>query len=106
MDSAKATLKEAIDLDNAQEHERAYAKYQRALEQFIVVIKYEKNEATKKSLMKRVQEYMDRAETLKREIKNSRKPVGMGDTTGGGGDGKEDDIPSAIVLNHPGPPAN
>lgn len=84
LESAKKSLKEAIDLDNAQEHEKAYAKYQRALEQFLVVLKYEKNEATKKALMKRVQEYMERAETLKREINNSKKPVGMGDTTGGG----------------------
>ena len=47
LNSAKQTISEAIELDNDGEYEKAYQKYQRALEQFIVALKYEKNPASK-----------------------------------------------------------
>ncbi len=45
--SAKQCISEAIELDNKGEYEKAYSKYQRALEQSIVTLKYEKNPSSK-----------------------------------------------------------
>eukprot|EP00924_Labyrinthula_sp_SR-Ha-C_P004051 maker-scaffold_3-augustus-gene-12.9-mRNA-1 protein AED:0.08 eAED:0.08 QI:89/1/1/1/0.5/0.33/3/552/446 len=104
---ASETIAEAIELDSAGDYEKAYMKYQRALEQFIVAIKYERNEATKKILTKKVEEYMARAEALKASIKEGKsKAVAQGGSGGGQGGSNELDklaagLEEAIVSEKP-----
>jgi len=80
---ATVMVSEAIKLDNEKQYDAAYTKYQRALEQFLVALKYEKNPKSKEILTQRIEGYMVRAEQLKVAIdeENSRPkaaPVGAG----------------------------
>jgi len=63
-------VKQAIEKDNNEEYEEALGLYSRALEYFMTGLKYERNAAAKETIMKRVQGYMQRAETLKDIINN------------------------------------
>jgi len=91
---------EAIQLDNDGEYEKAYSKYQRALEQFLVAVKYEKNPKSKEVLTKRITDYMDRAETLKQAIKdqkdNKKKAVAGGPSDDGGEDAEKKRLKGAL----------
>mmetsp|Transcript_4083 Transcript_4083/g.4731 ORF Transcript_4083/g.4731 Transcript_4083/m.4731 type:complete len:441 (-) Transcript_4083:118-1440(-) len=109
LNAAKATVSEAIELDKEGMYEKAYAKYQRGLEQFLVALKYEKNPSSKEVLTRKVQEYMDRAEVLKAAIKEGRnaKPQADG-ANGGSGDGVDKEkgklrgaLAGAIVKEKP-----
>jgi vacuolar protein-sorting-associated protein 4 len=105
---ATATVSEAIQLDNDKEYAKAYAKYQRALEQFLVALKYEKNPKSKEVLTKRIDDYMNRAEQLKQAIEDEEKrPKKEAAAMGGGGgeDGEKNKLrgalASAIVSEKP-----
>lgn len=62
----------AIDADRAGNYEEAYQLYSCALEQFLVILKNERNPASKRILQTRISEYMDRAETLKKELERPK----------------------------------
>jgi vacuolar protein-sorting-associated protein 4 len=103
------TVKRAIEYDEAANYEEAYKTYMSALELFMLAIKWEKSESSKQILKKKVAEYMDRAEKLKKHLAGAKdggagggdgkkKPAAMGTNgkTGGGndGDGPEEDADS------------
>jgi vacuolar protein-sorting-associated protein 4 len=72
LDSATATVTKAIEADNEGKYEEAYALYSRALEQFLIALKWEKNPTSKEIIQSRVKGYMDRAEMLKKEIQKPK----------------------------------
>src|SRR5690242_15622036 len=95
------TVKKAIEFDEAANYEEAYKTYMSALELFMLAIKWEKSEASKQILKKKVAEYMDRAEKLKKHLSSKdgggadggKKPAAMGANgktgTNGAGGGEE-----------------
>src|SRR5687767_13298709 len=103
--TATETVTAAIQADNEKKYEEAYALYQRALEQFMVAVKWEKNPTTKEIILKRVAGYMERAETLKKELTKPQTAKKKAAAVG-----KEDDednnklrgaLESAIVMEKP-----
>mmetsp|Transcript_22169 Transcript_22169/g.36730 ORF Transcript_22169/g.36730 Transcript_22169/m.36730 type:complete len:431 (+) Transcript_22169:107-1399(+) len=84
-------VKQAITADEAKQYDEALGLYQRALEYFIVGLKYEKNEKSKETIRNKVKEYMGRAEELK-EAKKKKKPIPAADGANGAASGgkKED----------------
>ncbi|KAH9260650.1 hypothetical protein BASA81_001117 [Batrachochytrium salamandrivorans] len=109
---AKATevVTKAIDADNAGNYEEAYQLYSRALEQFLVALKYEKNPTSKKLIQSRVMGYMDRAEMLKKELekpKDAPKPATK-KAAAANGNSEDDDnaklrgaLQGAVVVEKP-----
>ena len=106
----------AIKHDEASEYEKALPLYDQALEWFVKGLKHEKNLTAKESIEKRVVEYMNRAETLKKAL--SEKSATNSEGGSGGSmtqkkeDGKEnsldkeqekmrDELSSAIVSEKP-----
>jgi len=79
-------VKKAIEADRAKNYEEAYRLYQRALEHFMVGLKYEKNPTSRDLILKRVEGYMTRAEQLKKVVAGE-SAGGASTPTGGGGDG-------------------
>jgi len=75
----------AIEADNAGKFEEALALYRSALGRFMTGLKYEKNQARKKTIMDRVEGYMRRAEELSDHIKKQSELESNGDVGGGGG---------------------
>lgn len=110
-------VKQAIDLDNLGEYEKALGLYRRALEFFMTGLKYEQNPAARKMILERVDGYMKRAEEIKNVLASQTGPPPGKD--GGGGaktmnkndakNAKEDDeqakmrgaLSSAIVSEKP-----
>jgi hypothetical protein len=111
-------VKQAIDLDNLGEYEKALGLYRRALEFFMTGLKYEQNPAARKMILERVDGYMKRAEEIKNVLASTSGPPPSKD--GGGGaktmnkndakNGKGDDdeqakmrgaLSSAIVSEKP-----
>jgi len=104
--AATTTVSEAIQLDNDKEYEAAYYKYQRALEQFLVALKYEKNPRSKEVLTTRIEGYMNRAEQLKTAIKEGKDQPKAAAVGGGGSEDAERSklrgaLASAIVSEKP-----
>ncbi|EEY66878.1 vacuolar protein sorting-associating protein, putative [Phytophthora infestans T30-4] len=68
---------QAINEDNGKNYHEAFRLYKKALEHFMVGVKYEKNPTSKEVIMKRVEGYMTRAEQLRGmlEKENAPKPV-------------------------------
>lgn len=89
-------VKKAIENDNAGEYKNAYDLYKQALELFMLALKWEKNESSRKMIRGKTAEYMERAEKLKEDLaegdkSNKRKPAAVGSNgkvSGGGGKGK------------------
>ncbi|CDR96062.1 ATPase, AAA family, putative [Babesia bigemina] len=79
---------QAIDLDNAGNYRAAFDCYLRALDQWAVVCKYQKNPVLQERFCVRMKEYLERAEALKRML-NENAPVDefskAGDAGGGAG---------------------
>jgi vacuolar protein-sorting-associated protein 4 len=67
--SAMEVVNQAITADNEQQYEKALSLYKRALEIFVVVLKWEKNPKTKETVGARVKSYMDRAEVIQKLLK-------------------------------------
>lgn len=76
-------VKDAINMDNNGEYKKALELYSRALEFFVVGLKYEQNPSAKKMILDRVAGYMKRAEELKKAISSQHSS----DSAGGGGGG-------------------
>eukprot|EP00904_Undaria_pinnatifida_P002642 jgi/Undpi1/12379/HiC_scaffold_5.g02051.m1 len=80
------TVKDAIAADTNQEYEIALGLYKKSLEYFMTGLKYEANPMAKATIMKRVDGYMKRAETLKEIVdEQAAAKNGMGNGGGGGG---------------------
>jgi vacuolar protein-sorting-associated protein 4 len=76
-------VKQAIEADNAGEIEKALPLYQRALDHFVLGLKYEQNPTAKKMVQDKVLGYMERAEEIKRALAERNAPPK--DRGGGGG---------------------
>lgn len=61
---ATETINQAIVHDKLKEYPLAFEKYRHALEQFMIVLKYEKNPSAKRVMTAKVITYLDRAEEL------------------------------------------
>jgi vacuolar protein-sorting-associated protein 4 len=70
---------EAVAMDNQGKYEQAFAAYMRALDQFALHCKYDKNPSSKEMIQKKMREYMDRAEYLKSVINNNTRTDDAGD---------------------------
>jgi|GEM_PF-1009693 len=106
LQTATATVTEAIKLDNEKKYDDAYQKYQRALEQFMVALKYEKNPKSKTVLQQRIEGYMCRAEQLKEAVQEAEKnPPKAAAATVDGGDTETSKLrgalAGAIVMEKP-----
>lgn len=92
--------KEATEKDSAGEHETAYRLYDAGVDHFLAAIKYEKNERVKENIRKKVAEYLDRMEKLKKTLEEQREalPKKQASHSGGsgGGGGKDDDEASKM----------
>ncbi|RMX66899.1 hypothetical protein DD238_000949 [Peronospora effusa] len=65
---------QAIDEDNRKNYQEAFRLYKKALEHFMVGVKYEKNPTSKEIIMKRVEGYMTRAEQLRGMLEKDNAP--------------------------------
>ncbi|KAM7188264.1 vacuolar protein sorting-associated protein 4 [Naviculisporaceae sp. PSN 640] len=97
-------VRQAIELDNAADYEKAYQTYYDALNLFMLALKWEKNPKSKEMIRGKVSEYMDRAEKLKAHLADAeakRKKPGMvganGTSTGGTGKGKDGDNGAELI---------
>mmetsp|Transcript_82686 Transcript_82686/g.145927 ORF Transcript_82686/g.145927 Transcript_82686/m.145927 type:complete len:451 (+) Transcript_82686:425-1777(+) len=82
-------VKQAIEADNAKDYEKAYTLYKRALEHFMVGIKWNKNPAAREMILKKVEGYMTRAEQIKKLINNGgASPAAEPSASGGGATAK------------------
>ena len=80
-------VSKAIAADNAGEFEVALGLYRTSLERFMTGLKYEKNEARKKTILLRVDGYMKRAEELSDYIKKQSELDAQGGAAAAGGEG-------------------
>ena len=78
-------VKLAIEADNAGELDKAYQLYQRALDRFVLGLKYEQNPTAKKMVQEKVMGYMERAEEIKKALADAKAAPKEG---GGGGGAK------------------
>ena len=69
-------VNQAVAYDTHGDYENALVFYRRALEYFMVALKYEHNPTSKATVMSRVEGYMKRAEQLKEMLDNSQNPSG------------------------------
>eukprot|EP01067_Filipodium_phascolosomae_P002066 Filipodium_phascolosomae@DN2282_c0_g1_i1.p1 len=65
---------QAAQLDEAAQYQRAFDMYKVALDNWMLVFKYEKNAALKERLGKKIEEYVQRAEQLKGFLHGKQKP--------------------------------
>eukprot|EP00871_Galdieria_phlegrea_P005696 jgi/Galph1/613/GphlegSOOS_G5367.1 len=78
MEHAKRAIaadREAIETDSFEKYEEAYRGYLRAIEYFLTALKYEKNSKTKSIIRQKVEEYMSRAEEIKKALHEPREKV-------------------------------
>ena len=71
---------QAVQADQAQDYDKALGLYRDALSRFTMALKYEKNDARRKLLLERVEEYMKRAEELK-ELTSQKENAGNKNTS-------------------------
>ncbi|KAG1775036.1 P-loop containing nucleoside triphosphate hydrolase protein [Suillus placidus] len=95
LDKAIELVKGAIEDDEKQNYLEAYKQYMNSLDYFMLAQKYEKNEKAKLLVRAKIEEYLARAETLKKHLqrdeKKSRKAVSVdGSVNGTGGKGSVD----------------
>ncbi|KAI9462736.1 P-loop containing nucleoside triphosphate hydrolase protein [Boletus coccyginus] len=95
LDKAIEIVQRAIEDDVNQNYAESYKQYMNSLDYFMLAQKYEKNEKSKVLIRAKIDEYLTRAETLKKHIqsqdeKRSRKAVSAnGSASAVGGKGKE-----------------
>lgn len=94
MQKAINIVTQAITADNGGDHKTAYDLYTRALEHFMLALKYETNPSAREVILKKLQGYMTRAEQLKKSL--GSPTAAAADGAGGSataeskGDSKED----------------
>jgi len=77
-------VNQATESDHAERYDEAFKLYERALEYFMMAIKYEKNASIKESLKKKVGEYLARAEKLKEYLNAASNAAAPNNTSGTG----------------------
>ncbi|KAJ7058777.1 AAA-domain-containing protein, partial [Mycena amicta] len=68
LDKAIEIVQKAIENDKAQKHEQACKDYMAALDYFMLALKYEKNEQFKILIRSKIDDYLARAEVLKKTL--------------------------------------
>ncbi|KAK1934370.1 ATPase, AAA family [Babesia divergens] len=79
---ALALSQQAVDLDNAKRYKEAFDCYLRALDQWALVCKYQKNPVLHERLVSKMKEYVERAEFLKEHL--SKQVIGCNAAEGNG----------------------
>ncbi|EPQ61144.1 AAA-domain-containing protein [Gloeophyllum trabeum ATCC 11539] len=118
LDRAIEIVQRAIEEDTRQNYAEAYKQYNNALDYFMLALKYEKNPSSKTLIRTKCEEYLARAETLKKhleevETKKAKRAVGAnGVSNGKKKEGDEEDgdpevkklragLTSAILMEKP-----
>lgn len=110
MTKAVNLARQATEADAAGRNEEAYRLYDTAIEYFLTAIKYEKNDKMKESMRKKVSEYLERAEQLKKQLENPAPKKIPSKTSGEGNkeDGSDEEarklqmaLSSAILQEKP-----
>jgi len=95
LNKAIEIVKQATEADQAKNYEEAYQLYHKALDYFMLYLKHDKNEKLKGMVRRKVDEYLKRAEELRKILDTPKKvkdtPGGSKSGGGGGGDGDEED---------------
>lgn len=80
-------VQQATERDAAKDYPEAFRLYQLSLEYFMTALKYEKNERSKQTIRAKLEEYIARAETLKKFLVQGEKkqPVAQGGSNKDGG---------------------
>eukprot|EP01041_Mallomonas_annulata_P007923 gene7923-16214_t len=78
-------VRQAIELDNAGEYEKAYSLYKRAMDHIMVGLKYEKNQSAVNNIKPKLEEYIKRAEYLKVILQERANNAGPNSSGGSGG---------------------
>jgi len=95
LNKAIEIVKQATEKDEAKQYEEAYALYHKALDYFMLYLKHDKNEKLKSMVRGKVDQYLKRAEELRKILDTPKKvkdtPGGSKSGGGGGGDDEEDD---------------
>ncbi|KIJ59844.1 hypothetical protein HYDPIDRAFT_32836 [Hydnomerulius pinastri MD-312] len=95
LNKAIEIVQRAIEEDTKQNYPESYKQYMNSLDYFMLAQKYEKNEKSKVLIRGKIEEYLSRAEILKKHIQaqeeqKSRKAVSAnGSASAVGGKGKE-----------------
>eukprot|EP00731_Ephydatia_muelleri_P026335 Em0018g435a len=92
-------VKKATEADNEQKYKEALPLYQHAIEYFLHALKYETHgERSKQSIKEKCQQYLERAEALKKFLSKDKKKVysergtaSKKNKTGGSGSAKKDE---------------
>ncbi|KAF5338226.1 hypothetical protein D9758_012867 [Tetrapyrgos nigripes] len=115
LDKAIEIVQKAIDEDVKQNYAEAFRQYNNSLDYFMLALKYEKNDKSKLLIRTKINEYMSRAETLKKHLddqinkKSDKSPIGV---SGSGATKKDDgtdpdkeklrnDLAGAIITEKP-----
>ena len=72
-------MQEAVALDNQEKFEEALDRYKRALDQFELHCKYDKNPSSREMIQHKMREYIERAEYLKSVVNHNTKTDDSGD---------------------------
>ncbi|CBY09027.1 unnamed protein product [Oikopleura dioica] len=101
----------ATEEDTAGNYQKAFQLYQNGVEHFLHAIKYEaQSEKAKTTIRAKCEEYLNRAEKLKKIVNNEAEPQKPEKATSGGGKNTDDDkekdkfseqLTSAIVVETP-----
>mmetsp|Transcript_8525 Transcript_8525/g.19621 ORF Transcript_8525/g.19621 Transcript_8525/m.19621 type:complete len:437 (-) Transcript_8525:130-1440(-) len=106
------SMKKATELDKAEDYRGALKLYMHGLDQFQLVLKYEKMASRKAAVLKALQQYVTRAEELKKMLDSGGPPPKQAAVADGGGkkegedkdkesDKMKDGLMSAIVMEKP-----
>ena len=102
-------VQKATEADREKNYEEAFRLYQSSLQYFVTALKYEKNEKTKEAVGAKVNEYMTRAEQLKKFLEAqsaaSQTPIGAAETTHGSAESSVNNTNNANNNNNPNTPA-
>mmetsp|Transcript_114499 Transcript_114499/g.160750 ORF Transcript_114499/g.160750 Transcript_114499/m.160750 type:complete len:433 (-) Transcript_114499:82-1380(-) len=91
--------KKALAFDNDKKYQEAIKEYGDAIQHFMHVVKWEKNEALAGTVKEKMMGYFNRAEELKKFVKEEEekaKNPPKKAAAAGGGDGDEDELRSAL----------
>ena len=90
---------EAVSYDNQEQFEKAFEFYMKALDQFSLHCKYDKNPASKEMIQNKMREYMSRAEYLKSVIAQRTKTDHAGDASTAVGQKKKPSVRPLHTLS-------